>query len=153
MKIRRQEALIQIITETNVETQEELQKLLREKGFNTTQATISRDIKELKIEKISYNGNRHKYAVRVASNNNENNESYKHILGNGITSIDYANNIIVVKTVSGMAMAAAAAIDNLDIKGIMGCIAGDDTIFLAIKDSNLAEEIIGEIKNVAKYAY
>lgn len=153
MKISRQEAIIQIISENDVETQEELQKLLLDKGFNTTQATISRDIKALQIGKITYNGNRHKYIVKAVASGAEKNDSYKHILGNGITSIDYANNIIVVKTVSGMAMAVGAAIDNLEISGIMGCIAGDDTIFLAIKDSSLAEGIIGEIKDVAKYAY
>lgn len=152
MKQKRQNAIIQIISSQNIETQEELSDKLKELGFQTTQATVSRDIRELKLEKITYNGNRHKYVVRQKSDN-ETGNSYRQVLGNCIISMDYAENIIVVKTVSGMAMAVGAAIDNLAIEDIMGCIAGDDTLFLAIKHSNLAEKIIGDIKNVAKYAY
>jgi len=145
LKRDRQNAIIQIITNNNVETQEDLQALLREKGFEVTQATVSRDMRELKITKISYDGNKHKYSVNpVISSGTK--ASYKHVLGNCILSMDYAQNIIVIKTVAGMAMAVGAAIDHLDIDGTMGCIAGDDTIFLAIRDSKMAEDIIGEIK-------
>lgn len=152
MKRKRQNAIIQIIGSSNIETQDELLECLREQGFNTTQATVSRDIRELKVEKISYDGNKHKYIVRSAVLS-ETNESYRQVLGSCIISMNYAENIIVIKTVSGMAMAVGAAIDSLDIDGIMGCIAGDDTLFIAVKYSKLADKIIGDIENVTKYAY
>lgn len=145
MKRERQNAIIQIITNNNVETQEDLQALLRENGFDVTQATISRDMRELNVTKISYDGNKHKYSTGPVVDLGTR-ASYKHVLGNCILSLDYAQNIIVIKTVPGMAMAAGAAIDHMNIDGTMGCIAGDDTIFVAIKDCNLAEDIIGEIK-------
>jgi transcriptional regulator of arginine metabolism len=145
MKNKRQEAIISIISEQAVETQEELAALLNERGFNTTQATISRDIRELKLTKISYDGNRHRY---VAENTKENSDSYRHVMMNGIVSMDHSENIIVIKTVSGMAMAVGAAIDALCIDGIMGCIAGDDTLFLAIKKKERAAGIMSEIAAV-----
>jgi transcriptional regulator of arginine metabolism len=145
MKNKRQETIISIINERAVETQEELTRLLRDKGFNTTQATISRDIKELKLTKISYDGNRHRY---VAGNTKESSDSYRHAMINGIVSMDYSENIIVIKTVSGMAMAVGAAIDALKIDGIMGCIAGDDTLFLAIKKREQAAGIMNKIAAV-----
>lgn len=145
MKIRRQEAIINLINNNNIETQEELLILLENSGFNTTQATVSRDIRELNVTKITYDGNKHKYVVgRI--NDTAGVKSYKHLLGNCIISMDYAENIVVVKTVAGMAMAVAAAIDGLSIEDIVGSIAGDDTIFLAIRRSNLAEKVIGDIK-------
>ncbi|MBE5945261.1 MAG: arginine repressor [Lachnospiraceae bacterium] len=152
MKRERKAAIIRIISENNIETQDELLLMLREEGFNITQATVSRDIRELGVTKISYNGNKHKYVVG-SSFDTGHKESYKQVMGSWIRTIESADNIIVVKTVSGMAMAVGAAIDNQDIEGVMGCIAGDDTVFLAIRDSGLSDKIIGEIKNVAKYAY
>ena len=152
MKQKRKEAIIKIITENDIETQEELLARLQEAGFSTTQATISRDIRELDITKISYGGNRHKYIVRNNADYGKM-ESYKQVMGNWIVSIEAAGNIIVIKTVAGMAMAVGAAIDNHPIEGVLGCIAGDDTLFLAIKDNSLSDKIIGEIKDVAKYAY
>ncbi len=145
MKKRRQEAIVNLINNNSIETQEELLSLLTENGFNTTQATVSRDIKELNVTKITYDGNKHKYVVgRI--NDTAGVKSYKHLLGNCIISMDYAENIVVVKTVAGMAMAVAAAIDGLSLDDIVGSIAGDDTIFLAIRHSNLAEKVIGDIK-------
>lgn len=152
MKTNRQDAIKRIITEQNVETQDELLLLLNKEGFNTTQATISRDIRALNLKKVTYDGNKRKY-VLGGKGDNVDDSSYNNILKNSITSIDYSENIIVIKTVSGMAMAVAASIDRLAIEEILGCIAGDDTIFLAIKHSNYAKKIIGEIENVIKYAY
>ena len=147
MKEKRQNLIIRLIKEQNVETQEELLLLLEKEGFNTTQATISRDIRELNLKK--------KYAVKERGDNNElsGEVSYYQTLKNCIVSMDYAENIIVVKTVSGMAMAVGASVDRLNISGILGCIAGDDTLFLAIKDKTQAERIIGEINDVIKYTY
>lgn len=152
MKKERQDAIVRLVNQYNIQTQEELISYLEKEGFNTTQTTISRDIRELKLTKITYDGNKHKYAVGIV-NSASTSKSYRQVLGNCVISMEQAENIIVIKTVSGMAMAVGASIDSLKIPGIVGCIAGDDTLFLAIKHSNLADEIIGEIKNVAKYAY
>lgn len=145
MKNQRQEAIINLINNHAIETQEELATLLNEQGFNTTQATISRDIRELKLTKIACEGNKHKYIV-ATGDTKDNSDSYRHVLATGIVSIDHSENIIVIKTVSGMAMAVGAAIDSLTIEEIMGCIAGDDTLFLAIKHKNLAISVIEKIK-------
>jgi len=145
LKRKRQEAIVNLINNNSIETQEELLSLLEEQGFNTTQATVSRDIRELNVTKITYDGNKHKYVIGKISDN-AGAKSYKHLLGNCILSMDYAENIVVVKTVAGMAMAVAAAIDGLSIDDLVGSIAGDDTIFLAIRHSNLAEKVIGDIK-------
>lgn len=144
-KQKRQHALLELISEYEIDTQEELTRRLQSLGFETTQATVSRDIRELKLEKISYDGGKHRYAASEEPDIGTH-ASYQHVMTNCILSIEAAQNIIVVKTVSGMAMAVGAAIDNLEIDGIMGCIAGDDTLFLAIKDEQQAEHIIGEIK-------
>ncbi|MBR3599210.1 MAG: arginine repressor [Lachnospiraceae bacterium] len=145
MKQKRQEAIINLINNNSIETQEELLSLLKAEGFDTTQATVSRDIRELNVTKISYDGNKHKYVVgRITESAGA--KSYKHLLGSCIISIDNAENIVVIKTVAGMAMAVAAAIDSLALDDTVGSIAGDDTIFLAIRHSNLADKVIGDIK-------
>lgn len=153
MKQARQREIVRIINENSIETQEELMEKLADNGFTTTQATISRDIRELNLKKTIYSGNKRKYVVGNAAVDTANTGSYSQVLENCIISLEAAGNIIVVKTVPGMAMAVAAAVDKLDIEGIVGCIAGDDTLFAAIKHSGLSEDIIGEIKHVAKYAY
>lgn len=145
MKTKRQSKMLELIKKYDIETQEELSAHLEQEGFQVTQATVSRDIRELNVTKITYDGNKHKYVVGKISDT-AGSKSYRHVLGNCIISIDYAENIVVVKTVAGMAMAVAAAIDGLSIDDIVGSIAGDDTIFLAIRHSNLAEKVIGDIK-------
>ena len=132
MKIARHAKIIDLISRNDVETQEELADLLNGEGFRVTQATVSRDIRELKLTKISLNDGRQKYAVMQASRENMN-EKYLRILKDGFLSMDMAQNILVVKTVSGMAMAAAAALDELNWEEIVGCIAGDDTIMCAVR--------------------
>ena len=132
MKVGRQSKIIELITKNDIETQEELADLLTKAGYNVTQATISRDIRELKLTKISVDDGRQKYIVL---NNTETglSEKFVRVLKDGFVSMDMAQNIIIVKTVSGMAMAVAAALDALHIQGIMGCIAGDDTVMCVIK--------------------
>ena len=127
MKIARHAKIIDLISRNDVETQEELADLLNGEGFRVTQATVSRDIRELKLTKISLNDGRQKYAVMQASRENMN-EKYLRILKDGFLSMDMAQNILVVKTVSGMAMAAAAALDEMQIPEIVGSIAGDNTL-------------------------
>ncbi len=132
MKVGRQSKIIELINKNDIETQEELADLLTKAGYNVTQATISRDIRELKLTKISVDDGRQKYIVL---NNTENglSEKFVRVLKDGFVSMDMAQNIIIVKTVSGMAMAVAAALDALHIQGIMGCVAGDDTVMCVIK--------------------
>ncbi len=155
MKRNRQEVIKSIISTHNVETQEELLTLLIKEGFNTTQATISRDIRELNLKKISYDGGRKKYAIKSNSKDNDESDdaSYIQVLKNSLISMEYSENIIVIKTVAGMAMAVGASVDRLNISEIMGCIAGDDTLFIAIRDRKMAEKVIGEINDVIKFAY
>lgn len=123
MKTKRQRKIIELITNYDIETQEELAAKLVENGFNVTQATISRDIRELNLTKIATKGGKQKYAVQ-SSSDIVSNSKYMRVLNDGIITMDTAGNILVVKTVSGMAMAVAAALDAMQIKEILGCIAG-----------------------------
>lgn len=132
MKTARQNKIIELVEKNEIETQEELGELLKNAGFAVTQATISRDIRELKLTKVAIDLDRQKYIV-LRSHNSEMNEKYARILRDSFVSMAKAQNILVVKTVPGMAMAAAAALDALQVDGIVGCIAGDDTIMCAIR--------------------
>ena len=153
MKIARHAKIIDLISRNDVETQEELADLLNGEGFRVTQATVSRDIRELKLTKISLNDGRQKYAVMQPSGENMN-EKYLRILKDGFLSMDMAQNLLVVKTVSGMAMAVAASIDAMQWPEVAGCIAGDDTIMCAnrsVDDTLIVMEkirkIVGEPNN------
>ena len=137
MKVRRQSKIIELINKYNIETQEELADLLKEAGYDVTQATISRDIRELKLTKVSVEVGKQKYIV-LQNQEAKLSEKYVRVLRDGFLSMDVAQNLIIVKTVSGMAMAVAAAIDALQINGIMGCIAGDDTIMCAVRSTDEA---------------
>ncbi|ABX42869.1 arginine repressor [Lachnoclostridium phytofermentans] len=132
MKIGRQSKIVELISKHNIETQEELADLLVKAGYRVTQATISRDIRELKLTKVATDNGKQKYIV-LTNQESGMSEKYIRILRDGFVSMDMAQNIIIVKTVSGMAMAVAAALDALHIEGIVGCIAGDDTIMCAIR--------------------
>lgn len=146
MKVGRQSKIIELINKHDIETQEELADLLNGAGYNVTQATISRDIRELKLTKVAVDDGKQKYIVL---NNTETglSEKFVRVLKDGFVSMDMAQNIIVIKTVSGMAMAVAAALDALHIQGIMGCIAGDDTLMCVIKTS---EETIAVMEKMNK---
>lgn len=144
-KQKRQQALLALITEYEIDTQEELTKRLQALGYETTQATVSRDIRELKLSKVSCGIGRHRYTTDSPEEPGSH-ASYQQVLSSCILSVEAAQNLIVIKTVSGMAMAVGASVDNLAIDGIMGSIAGDDTLFLAIRDAKQADKIMGEIK-------
>lgn len=148
MKAGRQSKIIEIIENNCIETQEELTTKLQQKGFNTTQATISRDIRELKLTKISTEDGKQKYTLPKGTDM-EVLIKYQKVLSAGIISMEAAENLIVIKTVSGVAMAVGAALDNLDINGLMGCIAGDDTVFVALRTKSLSREVITNIEKVA----
>ena len=149
MKIARHAKIIDLISRNDVETQEELADLLNGEGFRVTQATVSRDIRELKLTKISLNDGRQKYAVMQASRENMN-EKYLRILKDGFLSMDMAQNILVVKTVSGMAMAVAASIDAMQWPEVAGCIAGDDTIMCAIRSVDDTVAVMNRLKKLVE---
>ena len=132
MKISRQSKIIELINKYDIETQEELADRLMKDGYNVTQATVSRDIRELKLTKVAVDGGRQKYIVLQKAEPGMS-EKYTRVLRDGFVSMDMAQNIMIVKTVPGMAMAVAAALDALQMNSIVGCIAGDDTIMCAIR--------------------
>ena len=132
MKNKRHDKIIEIIASHVVETQDQLAMYLRQAGYDVTQATISRDIRKMKLTKQVTEDGRQKY-VYTTADSSAMQEKYVSVLKAGFVSMDVAQNILVIKTVSGMAMALATAIDALKFKEIVGCIAGDDTIMIAIK--------------------
>lgn len=149
MKAKRQEKIIEIIEQYNIETQDELAEKLNEAGFSTTQATISRDIRELKLTKIAYPGGKQKY-IAIKNRELHIDKKYKRVLSDAIVDMQAAQNIIVIKTVTGMAMACATAIDSLGIEGIVGTIAGDDTIACFARDNSYAISAIEGLKREIK---
>ncbi|MBE5869258.1 MAG: arginine repressor [Lachnospiraceae bacterium] len=132
MKKRRQGKIIEIIETYEVGTQEELAGYLKEAGLDVTQATVSRDIREMKLTKVSLGDGRQKY-VALRQDDLHMEDKYIRVLRDGFVSMDKAQNILVIKTVAGMAMAVAAAIDALKFHEVVGCIAGDDTIMVAVR--------------------
>lgn len=132
MKKIRHQKIVEIIEKYDVETQEELAGFLKEAGFVVTQATVSRDIRELKLSKVPSSSGKQKYVV-LRQDDSHLGDKYIRVLRDGFVSMDMAQNILVVKTVSGMAMAVAAALDALKFPEVVGCIAGDDTIMVAVR--------------------
>lgn len=132
MKISRQNKIIELVEKYEIETQEELGELLKKAGYQVTQATISRDIRELKLSKVPAGDGRQKYVV-LRQDDSHLGDKYIRVLKDGFVSMDMAQNILVLKTVSGMAMAVAAAVDAMKFKEIVGSIAGDDTIMMAVR--------------------
>ena len=132
MKVNRHAKIVELINKYQIETQDELAEYLNEAGFKVTQATVSRDIRDLKLTKVPAENGRQKYPVLQSAQNGMT-EKYVRILRDGFSSMDMAQNILVLKTVSGMAMAVAAALDAMNWNEIVGCIAGDDTIMCAVR--------------------
>lgn len=132
MKVNRHAKIVELINKYQIETQEELAEYLNQEGFRVTQATVSRDIRDLKLTKVPSENGRQKYAVLQAEQSGLA-EKYIRILNDGYISMDMAQNILVIKTVSGMAMAVAAALDAMKWHEIVGCIAGDDTVMCAVR--------------------
>ena len=145
MKTKRQRKIIELITERNVETQDELAALLEKEGFTVTQATISRDIRELNLTKsVSPDGGQ-KYSIAVSALGGIYGK-YLRVLSDGILKMEIAENILVINTVSGMAMAVGAAVDAMSIENVVGCIAGDDTIMCIIKTKEDAPVVKARIE-------
>ena len=147
MKIERHSQIIRLISQYDIETQEELAEKLNESGFQVTQATVSRDIRELKLTKISKPGGGSRYAV-LQSVDQEMSRKYTDVLRTSFQSMDLAQNILVVKTVSGMAMAVAAALDAMRWSEIVGCIAGDDTIMCAVRSVEDTVKIMERLRGM-----
>ena len=150
MKTKRQAKIIEIISNTNVETQEQLLKALEEAGFTSTQATISRDIKELRIVKELTSLGTYRYSVSDKDAPPALTDRLNTIFRECVTSIDYAENIIVIHTLAGMANAAGAALDAMKINVVLGTLAGDDTVMIVMRDANSAAAFSGEIKAVVR---
>ncbi len=147
MKVSRHAKIIELISQYDIETQEELAEYLNNAGFKVTQATVSRDIRDLKLTKISVNGGRQKYIIHRQDETGIN-EKYMRVLRDGYVSMDMAQNILVIKTVSGMAMAVAAAVDAMKWHEVVGCIAGDDTIMCAIRTVDDTELVMDKIRKI-----
>ena len=148
MKTKRHSKIVELINSYDIETQEELAQRLEEDGFAVTQATVSRDIRDLKLSKVVMANGKQKYSLMPKQDGIS--EKYVRILGEAFVSMDMAQNIPVVKTVSGMAMAAAAALDSMQMSEIVGCIAGDDTIMAAIRS---VEDTVVVMERIRKLVY
>ena len=151
MKNARHEQILLLVEKYEIETQEELAERLNEAGFTVTQATVSRDIRQLQLRKIpSASGGFH-YAVGAPGTEGLS-LMYNRVLEDAFVAADCAGNLVVVHTVSGMAMAAAAAIDSLDWREVLGCIAGDDTIMIAVRSEEDGPEVVSRIRSVSRPA-
>lgn len=148
MKAQRQAKIMEIITAQNVETQEQLLELLRKEGFRATQATVSRDIKELRIVKELTSLGIYRYTAANLESGGTFSSRLNTIFRECVTGFDYAQNIIVIRTLPGLASAAASAIDTMNINMIVGSLAGDDTVMVVMRDNNAAAAFCGEIKNL-----
>ncbi len=148
MKRTRQSKILELIDQYEIETQEDLGRRLYKAGFHVTQATISRDIRELALTKVTGRNGRPKYAVMDYGGTPSPvySDRYARVLQDGMMSVAQADNLVVIKTVSGMAMAVAAAVDALGIEEIVGSIAGDDTIMCAVKTASLVPGVIEKLK-------
>ena len=145
MKVSRHAKIIELISQYDIETQEELAEYLNNAGFKVTQATVSRDIRDLKLTKVSVGG-KQKYIVHRPEEGMS--EKYIPVLKDGYVSMDMAQNILVIKTVSGMAMAVAAALDAMKWNEVVGCIAGDDTIMCAIRTVEDTTTVMEKIRRI-----
>ena len=147
MKRERHEVVVDLIHKYDLETLEELAAYLRGEGFDVTQATVSRDIRELNLSKISAGNGRQKYII-LQNDDSKLGDKYIRVLRDGFVSMDMAQNILVIKTVQGMAMAVAAAVDAMKFPEVVGCIAGDDTIFAAVKSVADTKSVMERLSDV-----
>ena len=150
MKNQRQAKILEIISNQNVETQEQLLAALQGAGFRGTQATISRDIKELRIVKELTNLGTYRYTTSSNELSGTFSARMNTIFRECVVSLDYAQNLVVIRTLPGLASAAASAIDGMNMSSVVGSLAGDDTVMVIMRDLNAAASFCGEIKNLLK---
>ena len=146
MKVKRQSKIIELISRYEIETQEELADYLNKAGYRVTQATVSRDIRELKLTKVQSESGKQRYVA--LQHQGPFSDKYIRVLKDGFVSMDMAQNILVIKTVSGMAMAVAAAVDAMKFQEIVGCIAGDDTIMMAVRSVEDTKAVMEKISRI-----
>ena len=148
MKSQRQAKILEIIANKNIETQEQLLAELQAEGFRGTQATISRDIKELRVVKELTSLGNYRYTISASDLGSTFSTRLNTIFRECVISFDYAQNIIVVRTLPGLASAAGSAIDAMNLHSIVGTLAGDDTVMIVMRDTNAAATLCGEIKSL-----
>ena len=148
-KGERQQAILRLVRENPISRQEVLLDYLSKEGFEVTQATVSRDIRELKLTKVAMSNGRQKYVALQETDENLS-QKYVRVFHDGFVSMDMAQNILVIKTVSGMAMAVAAALDAMHMHEIVGCIAGDDTIMCAIRSVDDTVAVMNRLKKLVE---
>lgn len=147
MKTRRQEALLKIIDENEIYTQEALQEKLKECGFDVTQATVSRDIKSLDLVKIASGDGKYRYAPKQLTTGVAV-KKFTSVFQEAVIKVDYAINTVVVKCHTGMANAACAALDIMDLGDVVGTLAGDDTIFVLLRTEEKAKQVAEKINEM-----
>lgn len=145
MKVKRQSKIVELIRDNDIETQDQLVEMLNAEGFNVTQATVSRDLRELRLTKVASENGGQKYAL-LHSDDVQVSERLARVFRDGVISMDYAQNIIVIKTLNGTAMAVAVALDSMGNSEVMGTIAGDDTIFCVVKTEQKAIKLMERLK-------
>ena len=147
MKTKRHAKILELIQEYVIDTQEELLRRLREESFNVTQATVSRDIKELRLVKTLSPDGKYRYSTGKRSETDISGK-FHNLFSDSVHGIDYAGNMVVVKCYVGMAQAVCAALDSLHWDGTLGTIAGDDTIFILTRNENTAVGLVAELKKL-----
>ena len=150
MKNVRQNEILNIVQSKDIDTQEQLLEELRARGFTTTQATISRDIKELRLVKELTSSGGYRYAISERKTSSATDTRLRNIFKEGVLSSDVAQNIVVVRTMPGLASAACSALDSMDIDGMVGSLAGDDTGILIMRDNTSAQQFSSEVHKLLK---
>jgi len=148
MKSQRQDQILEIISTRDIETQEQLLDALNSVGIYSTQATISRDIKELRIVKELTKFGTYRYTTSAKEVTGTFSSRLNNIFRDCVTGYDYAQNLVVIRTIPGLAAAAASAVDAMEMSFVLGTIAGDDTVFIAMRDINAAAAFCSEVKNL-----
>ncbi len=147
MKTRRHARILDLIGEYPIETQDELLTRLKAEGYKATQATISRDIKDLRLVKTLGSDGKYRY-VSAAKNSTDIRSNFSALFSTSVSSIDFAQNMVIIKTLSGMAQAVCAALDSVNYNSVLGTIAGDDTIFVVCRTDELAVNLTDELKKL-----
>ena len=150
MKFQRQAKILELIEHNEIETQEELSMRLRDLGYDTTQATVSRDIKDLRLIKILSPSGKYRYATSTQEAENSFVSRLQNIFRECVTGVDAAQNIVVIKTLPALASAAAMAIDAMRVPKVVGTISGDDTVFIVMRDTESALDFCEDTKNMLK---
>lgn len=147
MKLRRHEAIIDLVNNQDINTQEEIMENLQKQGFKVTQATVSRDIKELRIFKALGKDGKYRYSTG-GRNALDKTSGFESLFASSVEEVDSAENIVVIKTMTGMAQAVCMSLDNIDFENIVGTIAGDDTIFVLCKNLKATEEMLNKFRKL-----